>query len=772
MALAKMIAMLVMIAYSPIVYGQCAFTLSGKVTDISGSRVQGVLIGIDSLDKAALSTAGGEYHIEGLCPGSYKVTCTAVGFRSQIRTVTLPKNARMDWVLLPDTTLLNEVLIKGHQQEGLSTLAQSSLSAESLFKSRSESLGESLKQIPGLNSVQMGPTLSKPVIHGLHSHRILILNNGVRQEGQQWGNDHAPEIDPFTADKVSVIKGAASIMYGSDAISGVVLLEPDSLPTVPGLHGNASVVAASNGRMGAASAMGEGAFGHRLQGFSWRLQGTLKRAGNFSTPHYYMSNTGLKETDFSAAAGYVRGDLKMNVYYSQYNSKIGIFDGSHVGNLDDLEAAFKRPRPITPSYFSYKINRSYQSVHHRLWKATAGYSFSNNGSLELKYARQWDLRDEYDIDIPYSQDPAVLNMPQVSFKLVTHTLDVVYREPGSARFSGSIGLSGSTQGNVFKGLRYLIPNFRNYGGGIYAIEHYHKDHWDLEGGLRYDYLWLRVYQRNQTTLGLYHSTFDYSNASGTVGAGYRFSSRFSAKVNVGTGWRAPSINELYIHGVHFSAATYELGDSTLSSEHSFNTTLNVHYASGSFQADLDVYDNEIDHFIYAKPTLEPVTIISGTYPAFQYTQDNVRLSGFDLEASYGFLKHFDITSKTGMVRGFNKSIHDYLIQMPSDRFDNTLAYRLDSLGRFRNCSISLQNISVRKQNRVPPNSDYVPPPDGYSLLNADISFQLPLQKKKRLDIDFAAKNLTNKAYRDYLNLFRYYTDDLGLNLVLSGKFTF
>src|SRR5690606_17610964 len=197
-------------------------------------------------------------------------------------------------------------------------------SARELNQSRGKSLGESLKSIAGVTSLNTGNNVSKPVIHGLHSDRVLVLNNGIRQEGQQWGSEHAPEIDPFIAKNISVIKGAESIRYGANAIAGVVLVEPHQLRDSAGINGELNTVGASNGKSGVASAMLEGNIG-KLKGLSWRLQGTTKQSGNIHTPDYFMKNTGVKEQNFSWALGFNQPKYGLKLFYSQFNSDIGIF---------------------------------------------------------------------------------------------------------------------------------------------------------------------------------------------------------------------------------------------------------------------------------------------------------------------------------------------------------------------------------------------------------------------------------------------------------------
>lgn len=657
----------------------------------------------------------------------------------------------------------------GEKKPDLATAATSHLGGEQLFQAGGQTLGEALKSVPGLNSIQTGPSISKPVIHGLHSNRVLILNNGVRQEGQQWGTEHAPEIDPFIADRITIIKGAASVRYGSDALVGVLLVEPKALQPQRSLEGEANIVAGSNGRSGGASAMlqGKGLF----DGFNWRVQGTLKKAGNFSTAHYYLKNTGLEEEDFSLAAHYKKGSFATEAYYSQFHNKVGIFEGSHVGNVADLDAAFQRSRPITPSYFSYDIDRTYQNISHKLLKISSYYSLKNGGKIEAQFSDQRNKRDEYDINLPYSTDPNILRMPQISFQIQTQSLDLIYHAPARHNFSGMYGISGYTQGNVFRGIRYLVPNFRNYNGGAFAIERWSKNSLTLEAGLRYDYRWLRVYKLNGITLQTYHNTSTYQNVTGTVGASYRVNDKLSFTANVGSAWRAPSVNELYIDGIHLSAASYEKGDSSLRVERSYDLTFSGKYESERFFAEIALYDNIINDFIYARPALAPITLISGTYPLFNYTQADVNLAGLDAQLRYKLFSRLSLESKISLVRGWNKSIHDWLIFMPADRFDNSLRLDLGGWGPTRSWYISTGLLTVLKQSRTPPNSDYVPPPDGYTLLNANIGFKWPW-KKKQLNIDLAGYNLTNVAYRDYLNKFRYYADDLGINVVLRGKLSF
>ncbi len=197
-------------------------------------------------------------------PGKYTVDFQFVGYKIVTLSIVVAQEPLLtvpDVQLVPDNKMLQEVVVTEHRSEAQQLLqTQSSISGAVLDQTRGQSLGESLKTITGLYSIQTGPTISKPVIHGLYSNRIIILNNGIRQEDQQWGTEHAPQVDQFLASRLTVIKGAASIRYGSDAIGGVILVEPKAMPTQPGIQGEVNLVGATNGRMGVASGMLEGAF--------------------------------------------------------------------------------------------------------------------------------------------------------------------------------------------------------------------------------------------------------------------------------------------------------------------------------------------------------------------------------------------------------------------------------------------------------------------------------------------------------------------------------
>jgi len=746
----------------------CSISFSGRVFDAESNQAMPFAnVYIKELDKGAVADGEGKFIINSICPGSYTIVCSFIGYRVVNYQSSLVKNTAHNFLIQSDTTTIDEVVIKGKREDDHALISQSRIDirGEELIKVRGATLGESLTSVTGVYTLQSGPSIFKPVIHGLHSNRILIFNNGVRQEGQQWGSEHAPEIDPFVATKLSVIKGASSIRYGSDAIGGVILVEPSSLPDAPGVSGEFNTVAASNNRMGVASGILQGAFDKKLSGLSWRAQGTYRRAGNSKTPNYYLENTGFEEANFSTALAYKKNNYGGEIYYSEFNTKLGIFSGTHAESINDITAAIQRREPITPSYFSYTIQRPYQQVQHDLFKANGFLIFNNQSRLDVVFARQQNERSEYD----YISLSGRSN-PELYLRLVSHTLDVIYKHKEINNYSGTLGFNGITQGNV-RHYEMLIPNFRNYGGGLFYIGKWTKDRLTLEGGLRYDYRWLRAYTLDNNTAQVITPTWTFKNFTETIGSQYYIKPNLSWAVNIGTAWRAPTINELMSQGVHQSAVAYEIGNPNLHSERAYNFSTSLHYHGNRWHGELGLYNNIIDGYIFLKPDLKFIHTVRGSYPAFTYTQVNARFRGIDLSATYKIMDSLSFTTKISMLYAWNRTINDYLQLIPSNRFENTIRYGFGDHGLCKKIYLSITDIYISKQSRVPANSDYAPPPPGYMLLNANVGFSLPLGKQL-MNINFSASNLLNTTYRDYMDRFRYFSDEPGRNFTLRVRVPF
>lgn len=750
----------------------CRCFIQGIVRDDhTGQPIVGATLVMVKSNQGVSTDAEGRYQFKGLCPGKYEIECRIVGYQARREIVDLTdEHEHVENFLLAEAEIhLKDVEITAHRTDAPVTQPLTTLTGTELAQTRGQSLGESLKGLTGITTLQTGSSIAKPVIHGMHSNRVLIMNNGVRQEGQQWGSEHAPEIDPFIATRLSVVKGASGVRYGSDAIGGVILVEPEELPIDKPLSGEINAAGFSNGRQGVGSATVQGGV-KGLTGFGWRAQGTLKRGGNIRTPRYFLDNTSISERNYSLGAGYRKKGFGAEVFYSHFATKIGIFSGSHIGSVTDLLNVIKSGEPLVKADFSYNLGRPYQQIKHNLLKGEVHYHFPDGNRLKWISAFQYDNRLEYDLHASRNDSLAALNRPALSFRLTTLTNDVLWdHKPLAKKFTGQIGLSTLYQYNVMNG-RPLIPNFDQWNVGVFAIERLMYHDWELEAGVRYDYRQLTTYRiidREKKT-----DVFAYHNATGTLGAGRNLTDRWSVQLNVGTAWRAPNVSELFSDGVHHGAAAYEEGDATLIPEKALSTIGSIRYATDRLTFEVGGYLNHIRDYIYLKPQAEPILTVRGAFPYFKYTQTDATFRGMDGTLDLKLSKHLSWNSKMTYLRVNDVRNDAYLVNIPANRWENQVKYSWPQLGAWKKMTLSVTNRWVGQQRRVPPASDFAPPPAGYSLWNVQASSTLPLAEKRYLELTFTVDNMFDVAYRDYLNRFRYFADEMGRNISLRARYVF
>lgn len=747
----------------------CRHVLYGVVTD---SETFEPLIYANVLVKdqsrGVLTGPNGEFRIEDLCDGPVTITVSHIGCETTDYTVEIAENTHFDISLPHSHNHIGEVHIVDVHPDPKRTQPEESLAGRELEEARGKSLGEALAQLNGVSALQTGASIFKPVIHGLHSNRVLVLNNGIRQEGQQWGSEHGPEIDPFIAQKLTVVKGANSVRYGADAIAGVVLVEPADLRQEPGIGGEVNLVGMSNGRMGATSGMLEGNFAG-LRALSWRLQGTLKRGGNVHTPDYVLGNTGVREANFSAAAGWLKEKYGVEGFYSQFNSDIGIFSGAHIGNLTDLEAAIGRSEPLGEWDFDYAIGRPSQHIEHELSKLKAFWQTGMRSMLRLTYSRQYNLRQEYDKHTPRNDSLAALDNPELHYEVTTHSGELLWEHEVGKQVKGQIGMAGQTQKNTYDGF-FLIPNYRAQSVGLFAIERLVRLRWEVEAGARFDYKYLKTwFWENGVVVS---PDFNWSNFSGSLGGLYRFNQHFNVTANFATAWRPPQVNELFSDGLHHGTASIEVGDRNLRPEQAYNFSTALNYQGHEqFSGELSLYHNYIDNFIYLQPVQPPTLTIRGAFPTFHYRQVDARFTGADLKVAFSPLHNLSAELKASVLRAWNITANEYLILMPADNFSGSLSYQFKDGRRLLDPYVSGSYTYTRRQTRAPLDQDYLAPPDAYGLLSfaAGGSFKLG---KQTIDLGFSVNNALNTSYRNYLNRFRYFADEIGRNYSFRIKIPF
>ncbi len=764
----KIIFVLLLSALLAVAHAQsCKLSLSGKlVLNTTGSVLDDANIYLMELAKGVKSNEKGEFVFTQLCEGEYRLKISHLTCKDTIIQLNLVQDTKLEIKISAYIQELLEVDIEEKQHE-THTQAHSQLSAREMNRVVGLSLGESLKQLSGVNALATGPGISKPMIHGMQGYRVLILNNGIRHEGQQWGNEHAPEIDPFIASKISVIKGAGAIRYGSDALAGVVLVEPESLPDTLGTYLELNEVAFSNGRQGVSSALMQGKI-KRIAGISWRLQGTLKKAGDAQTPEYILKNTGLTEKNFSSALALHRRKWGAELFYSQFHTQIGIFSGSHIGNLSDLQWAFQQHKPKDSlALFSYGIDRPYQLVSHELIKPSWHAHLTPRSRLYINLAWQHNQRKEFDKHLFYAQqlNDSLKNKPELDYRVTTRLADVLWQHDNISSFRGQAGFSYMDQQNVYLG-RYFIPNYILHTWGMFVMERFVQAHFEIEAGCRYDERLLKAYYYDKGVLQ--KPELHFNNMSWSTGFIWKPKPLFRIMLHVGSSWRAPGVNELYSNGLHHGAAAIERGDPLLKPEKAIQYSITCLYSGAFWKMEVNAYHNTIKEFIFQNPGPFPELTIKGAFPVFYYRQANVSISGTDVKWNVDLGKFIELENKSTLIMGYNHSQKNHLIYMPANRTENTITLKLKDKRLVKDNRISLSALYVSKQWRVPDGLDFAPPPAAYLLFNTEIASKLVIGKQELL-CGLSINNMMNTRYRDYLDRFRYYSDAIGRNIQLRIK---
>ena len=742
-----------------------AQALEGQVRDSDRQPLLGVNVFIPALQRGAVTDEAGRYVIANLPAGMHTVEFRFIGFKTVTRTVTLAaERVTLDVTLEPEALELEEVVkvAEGpHAALNRATLSVSRLEPKDVEQLRGQTLAETLDHLPGVTTLTTGPSIAKPVIRGLHSQRVLVLNAGVPQEGQQWGGEHAPEIDPFAPVRIEVVRGAAGVEYGVGAIGGVIRLEPRELPTSPVLRGSVSMNGFSNNRQGSGSMLLESGL-RALPGFGWRVQGSFRKAGASRTPDYVIGNSGFEELNGSVAVGYHNDRYGLDAYYSHFGTELGLFRGAHIGNFDDLQRAIERGEPNVQYDFSYSIDPPKQTVRHDLLTLRGHYVLGSGDRLEMQYGLQRNRRQEFDAHRRFG-DP--LDDPAFDLTLTTHTLDVKLKTKPRGSLFGVVGVSGMNQGNVNVESGYLIPNFRALTGGAYARATWVRGAWTVEAGTRFDYRWLKAFPRESRQEGFVRRTHSYASLSGVVGAIWQFAESWSMAANFGTAWRPPGVNELYNFGVHHGTAQFEVGNADIGGERSYNLDVTLRHVTDRARLEVSVFNNMMDGYIHLFPEPEPRVTIRGTFPSFRYVQTDALLRGFDGLVEYRVLDFLRLGVQASVVRGDDRAADESLIFMPADRLTLSTAFSLPDMGVLRASQVELEGRFVSRQTRFPEGVDYADPPDGYTLFSAGYRTEL-MWGTTPIQLSFSIENLFNTAYRDYLSRFRYFIDDPGRNVVL------
>jgi iron complex outermembrane recepter protein len=745
--------------------------VTGRVTDKStGMPLERATILIVGQQRGTVTDSTGAYTLS-ISTGSTVLEYRYVGYKAQRHTAVLVKDTVIDVALEPDVSVSKSVEIQAERNPRVMTSTTGvTLSEQELDRNRGQTLGETLAGIVGVDVLQTGASIAKPVIRGLHSDRVITMQSGLTQEGQQWGGEHAPEIDPFSPGRIEVIKGAAGVEYGIGAIGGVIRVIPRAIDFTKPLSGSVLLNGYSSNLQGAASINLEGS-PYRNSNLSWRFQSSVRKAGDYRTPGYVVDNSGFQELSMNTLLAFKTGAFNHRVYLSTFNTELGIYTGAHFGSPSDLQRAIDRGGPVVEQPFTYSIKAPKQQIRHHLVSAESSLFIDHVGALDIHYGLQQNNRKEFDAHGRFGRE---LTEAAFDLTLTTQTLDLRLQHLSVLGLDGKVGLQLKRQGNVRNSVGFLIPDFRSNSAGLYVIESKTVGDVRFEAGGRIDYLWNRVYSvRSPRIEG---RTDNWLRPSGALGLIWNIADDFELSATVGSAWRPAGVNERFSYGVHHGTAQYEIGDANLKPEFATNVEVGLSWEVESGGVRLNAWNSSIKDFVQLRPDGTIVSTIRGAFPLYLFQQYDAALRGLELSLHVHPVNFYESAVKGTMLRGENKELNEPLYMMPASNVAWINNFVMPVNSTFRQNTLQIGLRSVARQTRYPmlvqTDSYREPqPPRGYSLLDMGLSSNIRLGRQQ-FDLSIDAKNILNTSYRDYLSRFRYLIDEPGRNIVIRMAIQF
>lgn len=765
--------------------------ISGKIS-CEGDGIEAATIKIAGTASGATTDSSSFYHIKNLKDGTYTLKVSALGYLPKTRTVILSgESMRADFTLEKFTSSLNEVVVTGVSkatQIKENPVAVSSVSPRAINNTIENNIIDVLvKNVPGLNAVKTGPNISKPFIRGLGYNRVLSLYDGMRQEGQQWGDEHGIEVDAYNINKAEVIKGPASLLFGSDALAGVVSLFP-YMPTDSVLQGRIiSEYQGNNGLIGNGFRIGQ-----KNKNWLWILRGSYRQAKDYTNKNDgRVYNTGFKETNASATVGYHSAAGYTHLNATLYDNLQGIPDGSRdslsrrftkqifEGVADDIK---NRPLVTDRELDSYSLSPLHQHIQHYRLYANNHYRLGS-GEVDATLGFQQNIRKEYTHPTQPTQAGLFVRLNTLNYGLKYIAVEFLNVEL-------TAGINGMYQNNKSReATDFPIPDYNLLDAGGYVYARFKQQKWTLSGGLRYDvrrlqsadfYVGLDAetgFERqyfspvNDTRLQFPALDKTFKGLSLSAGATYQITEKYSLKMNVARGYRSPSITEIASNGLDPGAHIVYLGNRNFEPEFSFQQDLGFFADLPDLTASFSIFNNTIQNYIYLSQQVDasgkPLVDAQGNR-TFQYEQSGAHLYGAELYLAFHpvqFIKGFSFENTVSTVYGINtKGIFK---NQGNNGRDLPLIPPLKWLGsakqEIRTHSVLLSVFRFRveveynaAQNRFLALSNTETATTSYTLLNAGFGFELNYHKTKNIEVELRANNVFDVAYQSNLSRLKYF----------------
>lgn len=743
-------------------------TISGNVSETgTGLGLPGASIYIQDLKRGVIADVNGDYKLENLKSGDYLFEISFSNYKTLSYQLTISKDTVVDFVLTPAVTELSEVIITGvtrSTERKRSPIIIQAIGQDVFNQNSSTNLIDGLKTVPGVSQITTGASISKPVIRGLGFNRVLTLNNGIRQEGQQWGSEHGIEIDEFSIDRVEIVKGPGSLVYGSGGIAGVLnFLSPRAL-----------AVGESETRLVTNYQSNNNLLGYSLsnrgtkKGFQWLGQFSNKWAGDYKNKFdNKVYNSGFNEFNGKFFAGINKTWGHSHLTVSSFNAKLGIVEGERdaLGNFTFEDKEGNTVSATDADYKGYKIGVPYQMVNH-FSAISNNYFILKKGTIQADLGFQNNRRREFEeADSP---DEAELYL-----SLNTVTYNVRYNLENIKGWEMTVGLNGMQQMNKNKGEEFLIPDYTLFdiGGFAFAQKTFKKI--TLAGGVRFDTRLLNsksLYLADDEVVSSTHPGAEerfeaikknFNGFSGSVGLSYSPTNSSTFKLNLSRGYRAPNIAELASNGVHEGTFRYEVGNSNLKSENSNQIDVGYYLDLEHITFELTPFVNFVNRYVFIH-RLEGNPVPGNTVPVYEFTSGNATLYGGEVYLDFHPhpLDWLHVANSFSFVEGFQNKESDstkYLPSIPAPKYRGELKAAFNKVGKiFSNSYIKFGVDYYFKQDKIFSAYETETATPGYTLLSVGIGTDIiAFGKEDFLSVYLSAENLANVAYQNHLSRLKY-----------------
>jgi iron complex outermembrane receptor protein len=755
-------------------------SIHGKVYEISQqTALPGVTIYIPDLKRGTITDGAGEYVMQNLPRGKFLIEFKSIGYSSAVKLVDVANTPELNVSLSTSVTELNEVVVTGvsHSTElKKNPVPITTINRDALEANVATNIIDNIARKPGVDQITTGAGISKPVIRGLAYNRIITLYDGIRQEGQQWGDEHGVEIDEYSVDRVEIVKGAGSLMYGSDGLGGVInFLAPNPVAEGKIESRITSNYQSNNGLIGN-SVMNQG----NIKGFYWHVRGSMKMAHPYSNNFDgIVFNSGFQEKDFNVITGINKSWGFTQFQVGSFNQTLGLVEGER-----DENGAFTRLKNVSGTEQTITVNDQdldtyhifiprQKITHQRLSNSTN--FIINKTRIQFNAGLQRNLRREYG-------NVLMENDPSLYFDLTSFNYGTTIFLPELSGWNISLGASGMSQQNKNKAEEYLIPeyNLSDFGGVIFLKKSIRR--FDVSGGFRVDTRHIHVrslYLDDQgapaDNTGIQKfagGNPHYSNYSASAGLTYQYSERVTIKTNISRGYRAPNIAELASNGRHEGSLRYEYGNMNLKAENSLQADLGFIINSPHLTTEISVFNNIVNNYIYTTKLLsstgtDSIPDPSEPVPAYQYVQGKAQLTGAEISIDIHPhpLDWLHIENTFAMVYAQNKNVDTdsakYLPFTPAPRFQSELRATAGRWENFGNLFLKIQFQYYWKQDRVLLQAGTETPTPAYGLLHAGAGFDVTGKKNTKLfTFLFTATNVLDKSYQHHLSRLKYASENV------------